>query len=119
MSADLQNRHDLPEIRIENCKIKTLSVSSDANHQNDDVISQGINEADDESLRTPKSKKYRIPAITNCPSAPRKPRRSVPYKRWLLEDLQFLDIVNPDEIDSFFRSNTGSLKKNFHLKRIG
>nr|XP_023876179.1 cyclin-dependent protein kinase inhibitor SMR1-like [Quercus suber] len=68
-------------------------------------IEEDDNKAEEEDCcRTPTSKEHRIPKILDCPPAPRKPKRAPTCKR-KLSDLQFFEIVNRDEVDSFFRSS--------------
>ncbi|XP_030550470.2 cyclin-dependent protein kinase inhibitor SMR3-like [Rhodamnia argentea] len=56
-----------------------------------------------EFCRTPTSEKHRIPAALRCPPAPKKPRfsRSTSCRRKLSE-LDFFDVVNRREVDTFF-----------------
>ncbi|KAJ7970512.1 cyclin-dependent protein kinase inhibitor SMR1-like [Quillaja saponaria] len=103
MSTDLQLRLDLPKIRVTIPTIKSfLNSNSEANDKNDAVNKE------DMICTTPTSKENRIPAILSCPPAPRKRRRVVPSKRRLLEEFQFYEVVNREEVDGFFRSSSGS-----------
>ncbi|KAJ7970511.1 cyclin-dependent protein kinase inhibitor SMR1-like [Quillaja saponaria] len=106
--SDQPIQHDLPEIRITstvktsiitsdaNSEIKASSITSDANSEHDAVT-------DEEGFRTPKSEEYRIPAILNCPPAPRKVRRPFLWrrKRSLFQESQFFKIMNEYEDDLF------------------
>lgn len=58
----------------------------------------------DESYRTPTSKESKIPEIQDCPPAPRKPKPFVSCKRKLMDDFQFFEVKNSEDIDAFFRS---------------
>lgn len=58
----------------------------------------------DESYRTPTSKESKIPAIHDCPPAPRKPKPFVSCKRKLMDDFQFFEVKNNEDMDAFFRS---------------
>lgn len=58
----------------------------------------------DESYRTPTSKESKIPEIQDCPPAPRKPKPFVSCKRKLMDDFQFFEVKNNEDMDAFFRS---------------
>jgi len=58
----------------------------------------------DESYRTPTSKESKIPEIQDCPPAPRKPKPLVSCKRKLMDDFQFFEVKNNEDMDAFFRS---------------
>ncbi|CAJ1976639.1 unnamed protein product [Sphenostylis stenocarpa] len=117
MSTDLHLQHDLPKLRI--AAVKIDDVPSD--HHLDTLVSSVVtrveNEsdeegtvtvtaavADEESYRTPTSKESKIPAIMTCPPAPRKPKAFASCKRKLLDDFQFFDVTNKEDMDAFFRS---------------
>ncbi|KAG2729706.1 hypothetical protein I3760_01G262100 [Carya illinoinensis] len=107
MSTDLEFLHDLSKIPRLTVEIKTTEQAS--NDIADDVgtgvvVEPKKEEEDDECCRTPTSKEHRIPEILDCPPAPRKPRRVTSCKRKLSE-LKFFEIVNPEEVDAFFRSS--------------
>ncbi|KAJ9175465.1 hypothetical protein P3X46_014016 [Hevea brasiliensis] len=101
MSTDLQLRQDLPRIQVPPIKIQTLGSCSATTEDHGDVIQQeNIDEC-----RTPTSEEHRIPAVLRCPPAPRKPRRrTVSYKRKLSE-FEFFEILNRQEVESFFLSS--------------
>ena len=107
MSTDLQIRLEMPKVRISPIKIAVLpSDDASSAHGSVPIIVQNKlpEQEDDESCRTPTSKESRIPEILTCPPAPRKPKRAVSCKRKLLDEFQFFDVANKEEIDSFFRS---------------
>ncbi|TKY51722.1 hypothetical protein E2542_SST23241 [Spatholobus suberectus] len=107
MSTDLHLHHDLPKLRIAGVKIDEVpspdrdvaSAVTRAETQNDVAAAD-----EDESYRTPTSKESRIPAILTCPPAPRKPRAFVGCKRKLLDEFQFFEVPNKEDMDAFFRS---------------
>ena len=130
MSTDLEFLHDLSKSKSKSktklLTVKTTRITSSsttqvgglndnigANNNNNVVETQNkkINveeddnkEEEEDCCRTPTSKEHRIPKILDCPPAPRKPKRAPTCKRKLSE-LQFFEIVNREEVDSFFRSS--------------
>ena len=128
MSTDLEFLHDLSKSKSKTklLTVKTTRITSSsttqvgglndnigANNNNNVVETQNnkINveeddnkEEEEDCCRTPTSKEHRIPKILDCPPAPRKPKRAPTCKRKLSE-LQFFEIVNREEVDSFFRSS--------------
>ncbi|KAG4150746.1 hypothetical protein ERO13_D04G021300v2 [Gossypium hirsutum] len=55
--------------------------------------------------KTPCSKENKIPAVVSCPPAPKKPKtRPLSCKRKLSPQFQFLEMVNRDEVDAFFKA---------------
>ncbi|KAG6765154.1 hypothetical protein POTOM_029172 [Populus tomentosa] len=107
MSTDLESRRDLPRIQVRAVKTETLQSCS-ATDDKETIIQQENSETDD--CQTPKSEEHKIPAVLSCPPAPRKPRRSFSCKRKLTE-LEFFEIVNREEVDSFFQSSFELLPK--------
>ena len=131
MSTDLEFLHDLSKSKSKTklLTVKTTRITSSSttqvgglndnigannNNNNNNVVetqNKNINVEEDynkdeeeECCRTPTSKEHRIPKILDCPPAPRKPKRAPTCKRKLSE-LQFFEIVNREEVDSFFRSS--------------
>lgn len=109
MSTDLEFLHDMSKTRLLTIKTRTTSTppsNHDDNNNNNVETRKKIDEVDDnnECCRTPTSKEHRIPKILDCPPAPRKPKM-VPSCKRKLSELQFFEIVNRDEVDSFFRSS--------------
>ncbi|KAJ4720684.1 cyclin-dependent protein kinase inhibitor SMR1-like [Melia azedarach] len=104
MSTDLQFCRDFPKIRLS--PIQILKKQQCSNTTEEDTIGSKVQEKDNESCTTPKSEENKIPAILCCPPAPRKPkRRTVSCKRKLADEMQFFEILNGEEVDSFFRSS--------------
>ncbi|KAM4094406.1 hypothetical protein ACB094_06G193000 [Castanea mollissima] len=130
MSTDLEFLHGLSKSKTKLLTIKTTRTTSSApplvggfndniganennNNNNNEVETQDIkkinveeedNKEEEDCCRTPTSKEHRIPKILDCPPAPRKPKRAPTCKR-KLSDLQFFEIVNREEVDSFFKSS--------------
>lgn len=128
MSTDLHLHNDLPQLRIASAAaadavVKTDDLPSDDDDRNavSSVITQTETETDgativdvavavnvnvnvnDENYRTPTSKESKIPATMTCPPAPRKPKLAS-CKRKLLDEFQFFDVTNKEDMDAFFRS---------------
>jgi hypothetical protein len=115
MSTDLEFLHDLSKIRLLTVKTRTTAqASKDA--AADDIggnvavkpqktEEEEAKENNNNECRTPTSEEHRIPKILDCPPAPRKPRRVPSCKRKLSPEVQFFEIVNPEEVDAFFRSS--------------
>ncbi|OAY45809.1 hypothetical protein MANES_07G093500v8 [Manihot esculenta] len=101
MSTDLQLRQDLPRIQVPPIKIQTLGSCSATMEDQKDVIQQ---ENSDE-CRTPTSQEHKIPTILSCPPAPQKPRRRMFSCKRKLSEFEFFEIVNRQEVESFFRSS--------------
>ncbi|MED6199379.1 hypothetical protein PIB30_075417 [Stylosanthes scabra] len=124
MSTDLHLHHNLPKLRIspikmENSKNKSVIQSSDQNgdaveERAEAVVTNGgddggavvlaAEEEDEESYRTPTSKESKIPEMVNCPPAPKKAKAFASCKRKLLDEFQFFDVNNKEDMDAFFRS---------------
>ena len=131
MSTDLEFLHDLSKSKSKTklLTVKTTRITSSSttqvgglndnigannNNNNNNVVETQNNkinveeddnkEEEEDCCRTPTSKEHRIPKILDCPPAPRKPKRAPTCKRKLSE-LQFFEIVNREEVDSFFRSS--------------
>ncbi|KAG4919415.1 hypothetical protein AAZX31_20G177800 [Glycine max] len=118
MSTDLHLHHELPKLRIA-AVVKTdddlpsdaqddrnavSSAVTQAEAENDGAITVDVGvKVNDESCRTPTSKESKIPATMTCPPAPRKPKFAS-CKRKLLEEFQFFDVTNKEDMDAFFRS---------------
>ncbi|KAH7547814.1 hypothetical protein JRO89_XS14G0019600 [Xanthoceras sorbifolium] len=106
-STNLQIRHDLseigfPEIRIRT-SVMTYTTKAAAGGESGGGVDQLV-----EACRTPTSFENKIPQILTCPPAPRKPKRKVAAlscKRKLLDEFQFFEIANREEVESFFRSS--------------
>lgn len=106
MSTDLDLRRTLLEIVRRpaiNLQIPRPSTSMSADHGG--VIIQK-DRIDDEELccRTPTSAENKIPAVVQCPPAPRKRKRPPSCRRRLME-LEFVEIVNREEIEPYLRSS--------------
>ncbi|CAK9316997.1 unnamed protein product [Citrullus colocynthis] len=100
MSTDLDLRRTLLEIVRRpaiNLQIPRPSTSMSGDHGG--VIIQK-DRIDDEVLccRTPTSAENKIPAVVQCPPAPRKRKRPPSCRRRLME-LEFVEIVNREEIE--------------------
>lgn len=125
MSTDLHLHHDLPKLRISPIKMQNdnniipssenTKKSNNVNDENDNAptvvsraengeLNDGAVSDDDESYRTPTSKESKIPAILTCPPAPKKAKPSVSCKRKLLDEFQFFEVNNNEDMDAFFRS---------------
>jgi len=115
MSTDLEFLHDLSKIRLLTVKTRTTAQAS-KDPAADDIggnvavkpqktEEEEAKENNNNECRTPTSEEHRIPKILDCPPAPRKPRRVPSCKRKLSPEVQFFEIVNPEEVDAFFRSS--------------
>lgn len=132
MSTDLHLHRQLPKLRISAVKLDddVVTPSSDqipdvvvADNMSSTIIQPEIenkneieieNDGDgavvdgdnvnDESYRTPTSKESKIPEIQDCPPAPRKPKPFVSCKRKLMDEFQFFEVSNNEDMDAFFRS---------------
>ncbi|KGN52223.1 cyclin-dependent protein kinase inhibitor SMR1 [Cucumis sativus] len=60
--------------------------------------------AEELSCRTPTSAENKIPAVEQCPPAPRKRKRPPSCRRRLME-LEFVEIVHRDEIEPYLNSS--------------
>jgi hypothetical protein len=118
MSTDLEFLHDLSKIRLLTVKTRTTAqASKDAAaddiggnvavkpQKTEEEEAKENNNNNNNECRTPTSEEHRIPKILDCPPAPRKPRRVPSCKRKLSPEVQFFEIVNPEEVDAFFRSS--------------
>ncbi|XP_041002540.1 cyclin-dependent protein kinase inhibitor SMR1-like [Juglans microcarpa x Juglans regia] len=118
MSTDLEFLHDLS--KIPRLTVETKATAQASNDIADDigtgVLVEPKKEDDNECCRTPTSKEHRIPEILDCPPAPRKPRR-VPACKRKLSELKFFEIVNPEEVDAFFRSSFENVSAITSVKR--
>ncbi|XP_048231317.1 cyclin-dependent protein kinase inhibitor SMR1-like [Ricinus communis] len=103
MSADLDFRQDLTRIQAPSDEIPALQQPCSSADDQIGLVIQG-NGGESNECRTPTSKEHKIPPVLSCPPAPRKPRRTPSCKRKLSE-LEFIKIVNHEEVDSFFRSS--------------
>jgi len=110
--------HDLSKIRLLTVKTRTTAqASKDAAaddiggnvavkpQKTEEEEAKENNNNNNNECRTPTSEEHRIPKILDCPPAPRKPRRVPSCKRKLSPEVQFFEIVNPEEVDAFFRSS--------------
>ncbi|KAJ0103608.1 hypothetical protein Patl1_05989 [Pistacia atlantica] len=96
MSTDLERILDFPRIRLS--PIKQFS-SSNTTEEKDNVFNR------DEECRTPTSEQHKIPSMLCCPPAPRKPKtRNLSCKRKLVE-LEFFEIKNREEVETFLKSS--------------
>ncbi|KAJ8759158.1 hypothetical protein K2173_004165 [Erythroxylum novogranatense] len=93
MSTDLHVVKDLPAIRLSPIKIEAVASCS----------------VDDDVCRTPTSEVHMIPVVVSCPPAPRKPRRRSVKRK--LSEVEFFEIVNREEVESFFRSSFEVISK--------
>ncbi|XP_022139169.1 cyclin-dependent protein kinase inhibitor SMR1-like [Momordica charantia] len=60
--------------------------------------------AEDQCCRTPTSVENKIPALLQCPPAPRKRKRPPTCRRRLME-LEFVEIVSREEIEPYLASS--------------
>ena len=114
MSTDLEFLRDVSKFRLLTVKTRTTAQAASKDAAEGD-IGGGVEvveqprkmeeEEEEAECRTPTSEEHRIPKILDCPPAPRKPRRVSSCKRKLSPELQFFEIVNPEEVDAFFRSS--------------
>ncbi|KAK2634144.1 hypothetical protein Ddye_028936 [Dipteronia dyeriana] len=105
MSTNLQIRtNNLPEIRLPEIRIRTSVLNS-----NKIKAAAGCGELLSEGCRTPTSVENKIPEISTCPPAPRKPKRKVAdlscKKKLFAQEFQFFETNNREEIETFFRSS--------------
>ncbi|XP_057736627.1 cyclin-dependent protein kinase inhibitor SMR1-like [Arachis stenosperma] len=126
MSTDLHLHHNLPKLRISPIKMENTSRIHSPN-QNDavtvveerpeavtdrndggavvlSVVEVEQEEEEEESYRTPTSKESKIPEMVTCPPAPKKAKAIASCKRKLLDEFQFFDVNNKEDMDAFFRS---------------
>ncbi|XP_057427417.1 cyclin-dependent protein kinase inhibitor SMR3-like [Lotus japonicus] len=120
MATDLHLQHELPKLRIsatvdDNDTISSSDSSSPStpiaatasvpdSEIDDDAAVGGTIQGAEQSYRTPTSKESKIPAILNCPPAPKKPKTFVSCKRKLNDAFQFFEVKNKEDMDAFFRS---------------
>ncbi|GAV90640.1 hypothetical protein CFOL_v3_34047 [Cephalotus follicularis] len=109
MSTDLELCKELRKFSLPSTKIKTQQSPEDSTEDNVSSIEhdhqQNSRSSSNDECQTPTSEEHKIPALLFCPPAPRKPRPTFSCKR----RLQFFEIVNPEEIDNFFRSSFDNL----------
>ncbi|VFQ83673.1 unnamed protein product [Cuscuta campestris] len=104
MSADLAElRQDLPEIQLPRVNVIITSSPPDRNIS---VIKE--EEEEEEECRTPRSPRNLIPETVVCPPAPMKPRRPVIRCKRKLTELNFLEMVAREEVDSLFRPSAAA-----------
>ncbi|OIW07775.1 hypothetical protein TanjilG_03562 [Lupinus angustifolius] len=117
MSTDLQLPHELPKLQISTAKtilpdrtatIIHVKVESDGDGGDDNSYQTQQDGSggggDENSYQTPTSKESKIPAIILCPRAPRKAKQ-ISCKRKLMDEYQFFEVVNKEEMDAFSMSN--------------
>ncbi|OAY38922.1 cyclin-dependent protein kinase inhibitor SMR3 [Manihot esculenta] len=100
MSTDLELGQDLPGIKVPLIEIQTLGTCSSSKEVVDPITQQ---ENAEECCRTPTSEEHKIPAILQCPPAPRKPKRRTVLCKRKLSEFEFL---NCQEVESLFRSSS-------------
>ncbi|KAF1878765.1 hypothetical protein Lal_00047437 [Lupinus albus] len=113
MSTHLHQPHrQLPNPHISTIQINNNSPSSD---DTINIISKSINQkkkkkkktqndVEIDSCRTPTTKESKIPEIVSCPPAPRKPKALVSCKRKLMDEFNFFEDTNKEDMEAFFRS---------------
>ncbi|CAN1172076.1 hypothetical protein LINPERPRIM_LOCUS30964 [Linum perenne] len=123
MSTDLHSLPDLPKLRLlsdpsdkpaEPSSSGSTVDDASANHNSDrKPKEEEVENYADEDCRTPKSAEFKIPPILKCPPAPRKPtaRTATSCKRKLMSELEFFEVVNREEVESFFRSGFQAVSK--------
>ncbi|KAI3758198.1 hypothetical protein L6452_05751 [Arctium lappa] len=111
MSTDLQLRQDLPAIRLKIKLPESLPVQLDSTSEEESCTIQ-LEELEIEECRTPTSPENRIPQIITCPPAPKKQRPSGPSCKRRISEFQFFEIVERDEVESFFRSSYEFINQN-------
>ncbi|KAL8051636.1 hypothetical protein ABFS82_06G160400 [Erythranthe guttata] len=101
--------------------IKTVSsdVTADVTDDCQSCCVSSTNDDEEADCRTPKSPENMIPPILVCPPAPRKPlrRRTAAASKRKLCELQFFEIVNREEVESFFRRVEESINGGAAAKR--
>ncbi|KAL3628629.1 hypothetical protein CASFOL_027675 [Castilleja foliolosa] len=87
---------------IEEEEGKKVLEGSSNNYKSEKQI---VVEDDDDGFKTPTSEEYRIPAIIECPPAPRKPCRSELKRKRSPETTSWrcLEINELEEVESIFR----------------
>ncbi|XAR52304.1 hypothetical protein NMG60_11020291 [Bertholletia excelsa] len=104
MSTDLEFRRGLTQLRLQAVIIQPSNGSTAANSSA--IQSPGAGDSDNVGeCRTPTSPEHKIPEILSCPPAPRKPRQPAFSCKRKLCELEFFEILNREEVESFFRSN--------------
>ncbi|KAL6980276.1 hypothetical protein U1Q18_021919 [Sarracenia purpurea var. burkii] len=115
MSTDLEFRQGLPQLRLSTDRSIATSQLAETIASGDDgrektpiwTPKSGSESSGDDECQTPTSAEHKIPATLSCPPAPKKPRQlSGSCKRKMCE-IKFFEIVEREEIESFFRSSSG------------
>ncbi|XP_022945469.1 cyclin-dependent protein kinase inhibitor SMR1-like [Cucurbita moschata] len=112
MSTGLDLRRTFLEtVRRPDLNLPIPRSSSSAPDHSDTIQKQSIDttataSAEEEELccRTPTSSENKIPALLQCPPAPRKRKRPPSCRRRLME-LEFVQIVNREEIEPYLNSS--------------
>ncbi|KAL2324947.1 hypothetical protein Fmac_024005 [Flemingia macrophylla] len=115
MSTDLHLHHHLSKLRIAAVKLQEEEEedAAAAQGQASSVVdtppppppeNKESSAVEDDSYRTPTSKESRIPAMMTCPPAPKKAKPFISCKRKLLDEFQFFEVTNKEDMDAFFRS---------------
>ncbi|XP_059458588.1 cyclin-dependent protein kinase inhibitor SMR1-like [Corylus avellana] len=120
MSTDLGFLRDVSKFRLLTVKTRTTAQAASKDAAEDDIGGGGVVEPrkmEEAECQTPTSEEHRIPKILDCPPAPRKPRRVPSCKRKLSPGQQFFEIVNPEEVDAFFRSSFETISAITSAKR--
>ncbi|KAI9156915.1 hypothetical protein LWI28_014056 [Acer negundo] len=109
MSTNFQIRtNNLPEIRLPEIRIRTSVLNSNKTKAAAGCGGGG-GELLSEGCRTPTSVENKIPEISTCPPAPRKPKRKVAdvscKRKLFAQEFQFFETNNREEIETFFRSS--------------
>lgn len=112
MSADFNLSQNMPKIKIQTQQVSSnASSSTDINNRSPIHLRENNKEEDNSEFEchTPTSEENKIPKRLLCSPPPRKPRRAIPSCKRKLTEFQFFEIVNSEEIDSFFRSSIEQL----------
>ncbi|KAK7268476.1 hypothetical protein RIF29_21175 [Crotalaria pallida] len=83
---------------------QAITIIIDDDQTDQQQTGQATTITDDESFKTPTSKENKIPENLTCPPAPRKPKPLVACKRKLMDQFQFFEDTNKEDMDAFFRS---------------
>ncbi|XP_057980566.1 cyclin-dependent protein kinase inhibitor SMR1-like [Malania oleifera] len=108
MSMDLQLRLELSTLRPPPIRVRTPEsshVAGDTSRTVDTGDLQSTKDCEQSMCRTPTSEEHKIPAVLSCPRAPRKRRAVVSCKRRLSWELEFCEIVQPEQLDELFQSS--------------
>ncbi|KAE9617529.1 hypothetical protein Lal_00034998 [Lupinus albus] len=103
MSTNLQLPQELPKLQISTIKTILPDHTTKIIHVKIDQDDSG-DSGDVDIYQTPTSKESKIPAIITCPRAPRKAKQ-ISCKRKLMDEYQFFEVVNKEEMDAFSMSN--------------